>query len=64
MTERLLKLKEVIALTGLSKSTIDRKEKDNTFPKRVTLGSRWIAWPESKIKAWVQAAIEATGETK
>ena len=61
MTERLLKLKEVISLTGLSKSTIDRKERDNAFPKRVKLGQRWVAWPESKIKAWVQATIEATG---
>lgn len=60
MDERLLKLPEVISLTGLSKSTIDRKERDNEFPKRVKLGARWVAWPESKIKAWVQATIEAT----
>lgn len=63
MTERLLKLPEVISLTGLSKSTIDRKERDNEFPKRVKLGARAIAWPESKIKAWVQATIEATGDS-
>jgi prophage regulatory protein len=61
MNERLLKLKEVIGLTGLSKSTIDRKEAANEFPKRVKLGSRWIAWPETKIKEWIQKAITEAG---
>lgn len=61
MSERLLKLPEVIQLTGLSKSGIDRKEKAGGFPKRVRLGHRSIAWAESEINAWVQAVKTARG---
>lgn len=59
MTERLLRFEEVRSLTGLSKTTITRLEKGNTFPKRVTLGPRSIAWVETEVKAWVQAKIDA-----
>lgn len=62
MSERLLKLPEVLQLTGIgSKSEIDRKESAGNFPKRIRLGYRSIAWSESEINAWVQAIKTARG---
>lgn len=61
MSERLLKLPEVIQLTGVSKSEIDRKEKAGKFPKRIRLGYRSIAWAENEINAWIQAVKTARG---
>ncbi len=58
MTERLLKLPEVIQVTGMSKSAIARKEKAGEFPKRIKLGARSMAWSETEINAWVQAKIK------
>lgn len=55
MIERLLKLPEVIQMTGVSKSAILRKEKVGEFPKRIKLGPRSVAWSETEINAWVQA---------
>lgn len=62
MTERLLKLPEVIELTGVSKSGIARKEKAGEFPKRIKLGLRGVAWSETEINAWVQAIKTARGQ--
>lgn len=61
MTERLLKLPEVIKLTGVSKSAILRKENAGEFPKRIKLGARSVAWSETEINAWVQAIKTARG---
>lgn len=57
MAERMLKLPEVIQVTGISKSAIARKEKAGEFPKRIKLGVRSVAWSETEINAWVQAII-------
>ena len=56
MADRLLKLPEVIELTRTSKSSILRKEKAGEFPKRIKLGPRSVAWSETEINAWIQAA--------
>jgi prophage regulatory protein len=61
MTDRLLKLPEVIQVTGLSKSGIARKEKAGEFPRRIKLGARSVAWSETEINAWVQAIKTARG---
>ena len=46
---RLIKLKEVINLTALSRSLIYKKMKEGLFPKSVSLGDRAVAWVESEI---------------
>lgn len=63
MADRLLKLSEVIGLTGVSKSSIARKEEAGEFPKRIKVGPRRVAWSENEINAWIQATKEARGNS-
>lgn len=51
--DRLIKLREVMALTGLSKSTLYRKIDAGTFPPPVVLGPRAVACRESEVLAWI-----------
>ena len=54
---RLIKLKEVINLTALSRSLIYKKMKEGLFPKSVSLGDRAVAWVESEIEEWIEEII-------
>lgn len=65
--QKINRLKQVIALTGLSRSTIyDRinpksKRYDASFPKSIKLGSALqvgaVGWIESEIQAWIKQRI-------
>lgn len=44
---------DVIALTGLSRSTLQRWEVTKLFPRRVVLGPGRLAWKRSEIEAWL-----------
>ncbi|MBV7315426.1 AlpA family transcriptional regulator [Shewanella sp. NIFS-20-20] len=55
---KLIKLKDVIASTGLGRSTIYKYIEDGTFPKAVSLGCRAVAWVESEIQEWILERIE------
>ena len=52
---RLLRLPAVMEMTGLSRQTIWRMERDGRFPRRRVLGARNIAWLESEVIAWISA---------
>ncbi|QBJ63534.1 AlpA family phage regulatory protein [Pseudoalteromonas sp. DL-6] len=54
MNNKILRTKEVIKLTGLSRSTIRRKERLGLFPKRKQLGLNSVGWLESDIKQWLE----------
>ena len=51
--DRILRIPEVVEITGLSRTTIWRRVKSNDFPVPVRLGSlatRSVGWRESQIK--------------
>lgn len=50
---RFLRLKEVMAQTGLGRSSIYKFMDEETFPKSVSLGGRAVAWVESEIEDWM-----------
>ncbi len=50
--DRLLRVKEVAKLTGLSRATIYRLERAGTFPKRVQTSANAVAWHEREVVAW------------
>jgi len=52
---RIVRLSEVVALTGLSRSTIYAKMAAGNFPQRVALGARMTGWYEDEVKSWVKA---------
>ena len=52
-TDRLLKLRDVVDLTRMGKSTIYRKISAGLFPKPVGLGGKSVRWRESDITRWI-----------
>ena len=46
---RMLRLPEVVALTGLPRTTIYERMEADTFPNAVRLGPRTIAWRAQDI---------------
>lgn len=52
---QLLRLPAVIALTGLSRSTIYRLMSDNAFPKGLKPTARTIAWKATDIAHWIES---------
>ena len=53
----LLRLPQVKARTGLSRSEIYRRVQSGDFPAPVKLGERASAWPEHEVIAWCEARI-------
>jgi len=51
--DRLLRMRAVTERTGLSPSTINRREVSGSFPKREYIGVRCVAWYESDIDDFV-----------
>ena len=60
MTHRILRLPEVMARTGLSRSTIYLRISQDNFPKPVNLGARAVGWVEAEIQEWLQQQIETS----
>ncbi|MBF4433262.1 AlpA family transcriptional regulator [Vibrio anguillarum] len=61
---KVIRLKEVIELTGLSKSTIYRLTESNKFPKQLSLGERSVGWLESEVKEWLENRINDRKQQK
>ena len=49
----MLRPPEVMARTGLSRTTIWRRVRAGTFPPPIELGQNSIGWPESLIRSWL-----------
>jgi prophage regulatory protein len=55
MTESILRLPDVKAKTGLSRSSIYAFIKEGQFPTQKNLGLRSVGWLESDINKWINA---------
>ncbi len=55
MVEKHYRRTEVESLTGLSRSTIYSLMADGKFPRPIRLTAKAVAWPESKIREWLDA---------
>lgn len=61
MEERLLRLREVENMTGMTRSTIYRKMPLGRFPRPYRLGEGGgVRWKKTEVDAWI-AAMAATG---
>jgi prophage regulatory protein len=58
--DKLVRLPEVEALTGLKKSTLYLLMRRGQFVPSVRVTERCVAWPESKVLQWVQDRIAAS----
>lgn len=52
---RILRLREVMRLTGLSKTTIYRRYRDGTFPRPLKLGPQSVGWRRREILEWIES---------
>lgn len=53
----LLRLPEVMARTGLSRSELYRKVASGDFPGPVKLGERASAWDSREVDRWIESRI-------
>ncbi|GAB1621407.1 AlpA family transcriptional regulator [Agarivorans albus] len=60
MSNKIMRLPEVIEKTGLSRSTIYLRMSHGQFPKSISLGERAIGWVEKDIDLWVLTCISAS----
>ncbi len=52
------RLPEVMAHTGLSRSTIYSKISKDEFPQSINLGIRSVGWLSDDVEQWIQDRID------
>lgn len=59
---RLIRLKDVMRLTGLCRSAVYSQMKSNDFPSSVLIGSSSVAWVENEVQEWIRRKIKERNE--
>lgn len=54
---RIMRLKEVMSVTGFKRSSVYKYIAIGTFPKPVPLSERAVGWVSTEIEDWVKARI-------
>jgi prophage regulatory protein len=54
-TCRLLRLPEVMEITGLRRDTIYRHIREGRFPRQRRISQRASGWREDEVRAWVDS---------
>ena len=57
MATKILRLPDVKARTGLSRSTIYLRVSQDKFPKPILLGGRAVGWLDTDIESWLEQQI-------
>ena len=60
MANNFIRLKHVMLITGLSKSSIYAMMNSGNFPKNILLGARAVAWIEREVAEWVDSRVNAS----
>lgn len=61
--KKILRLSNVKAKIGYSRSSIYAKISEGTFPSPIFLGPRSVGWLESEIDAWIEQRIAYSRNT-
>lgn len=56
--QRFLRIADVMATTGLPRSTIYEQMARGRFPKPVHISERLVAWPETEISEWQARCLD------
>lgn len=56
---RMLRVTDVTAITGLSRTRIYELEHLDQFPRRRKLSARAVAWRSDEIAAWIDSRAHA-----
>ncbi len=60
---QVLRLPQVIARTGLARSTLYLRVEEGRFPTPISLGRRSIGWIEAEIDEWLNQRIDDRRKT-
>lgn len=55
MDDRILRQSEVLARTGLGRTTLWRLEKRGEFPARRRITGNIVGWPASEVEEWIRS---------
>ena len=55
----LLRLEQVQAITGLSRSSVYKLISESKFPASIALHGRAVAWDSQAVDAWIESRITA-----
>jgi predicted DNA-binding transcriptional regulator AlpA len=56
--DRIIRCKEVLKITGVTRTTIWRWEEQGKFPARINLGVGSVGWRLSEVEAWISSREE------
>lgn len=62
--EKIIRLRTVLARTGLSRSMAYMLLRDGLFPKPISLGLRAVGWLESEIDRWIADRVQQSRKGK
>ncbi|MEZ3184869.1 AlpA family transcriptional regulator [Pseudomonas sp. LM13] len=54
---KVIRLQQVMQMTGLGRSTVYKYVSENWFPKPIPLGGRSVGWLESEVVEWIMARV-------
>jgi prophage regulatory protein len=54
---KVVRLQQVMEMTGLGRSTIYKYMSESWFPKPISLGGRSVGWLESEVSEWILERI-------
>ncbi|HBN9846903.1 TPA: AlpA family transcriptional regulator [Pseudomonas aeruginosa] len=54
----ILRLPQVIDVTGYKRTSIYRMMKNSTFPKSHRIGARAVGWDSAEILDWVKSRLD------
>lgn len=60
---RLIRIKEVMELTGISRAYIYVMAQKGDFPQPVKLSERSTAWVENEIHEWIEKRMKSRSES-
>ncbi len=52
--KKLLRIRQVVETTGLSRSAIYRQIASQTFPRPVKIAPKSVAWVEGEVQDWME----------
>jgi predicted DNA-binding transcriptional regulator AlpA len=56
-SRRLIRIAEVLHMSGLSRTSLYRSIRTEHFPAPVRLTARSVAWPHDEVVAWVEERV-------
>jgi len=57
---KLVRLPQVMAMTGLRKTKIYELNAEGAFPRRVRITAHSVGWVEAEVQAWLVHRIESS----